>query len=65
MKTTRSIVLCTMIIVQTVKAQNNNHKIYLEGTLSSGVQQSDVVAGVGVAIGVFLNKNSSIDIRVR
>lgn len=65
MKTTRSIVLCTMIIVQTIKAQNNNHKIYLEGMLSGGVQQSDAVAGVGGALGVFLNKNSSIDIRVR
>lgn len=65
MKTTRSIVLCTMIIVQTAKSQNVNHKIYLEVNFSGGALQTNAVAGVGGALGVFINKNNSVDIRVR
>lgn len=65
MKTTKSIVLCTMIIVHTVKGQNNNHKIYLEGGLANGTQNTSFVSGVYAAIGVFLNEHSSIDIRAK
>lgn len=65
MKTTKSVVLCAMIIVQTVKGQNNNHKVYLEGSISGGVQNTAPVAGVSGALGIFLNKHSSIDIRAR
>ena len=54
-----------MIIVQTVKGQNNNHKVYLEGCISGGVQNTFAVAGVSGAIGIFLNKHSSVDIRAR
>lgn len=65
MKTTKSIVLCTMIIVQTVKGQNNHHKVYLEGTVCGGIQHTAPVSGVGGALGVFLNEHSSVDIRAR
>lgn len=65
MKTTGRIVLCVMIIAQTIKSQNNNHKIYLEGGICGGAQQNNAVSGVAGAVGFFVNKNSSVDIRVR
>ena len=65
MKTTKRVVLCAMIIAQTVKGQNNSHKIYLEGCVSGGTQNTSAVAGVSGAIGVFLNPHHSVDIRAR
>jgi hypothetical protein len=65
MKTTKSIVLCAMIIVHTVKAQNNKLKVYLEGGLSNGVQSKAFATGVYGALGVFLNSHHSVDIRAR
>jgi hypothetical protein len=65
MKTTKSIVLCAIIIVHTVKGQNNYHKIYLEGGLAAGTQSASFAGGVYGAIGVFLNEHSSIDIRAK
>lgn len=65
MKTKTVIVLLIMIMTGHIKAQNVNHKIYLELGFSGGVQKTSPVAGVGGALGVFINKNSSIDIRVR
>jgi hypothetical protein len=65
MKTPKKAVLCAMVIVQSIKGQNNNHKIYLEAQLSNGIQSTAFVSGVGGAVGVFLNRNSSIDIRVK
>ncbi|MGZ3884432.1 MAG: hypothetical protein ACXVPQ_02100 [Bacteroidia bacterium] len=65
MKTTKKVVLCVMVVTQTVKAQNNNHKVYLEAQLSNGVQSTAFVSGAGAAVGFFLNRNSSIDIRAK
>lgn len=65
MKTKTVIVLLVMIMMGHIKAQNVNHKIYLETAFSVGVHKTSPVAGVGGAIGFFINKNSSIDIRVR
>ena len=65
MKTAKSVVLCAMIIVQTVKGQNNNHKIYLEADLCAGIQQTSFVSGVSGAIGFYLTKNHSFDIRAK
>ncbi len=65
MKTKKSVVLCAIIIVQTVKGQNNNLKIYLEGGLANGTQSSSFVSGVYGGLGVFLNQHSSIDIKAK
>ncbi|HWY12155.1 MAG TPA: hypothetical protein VN026_12560 [Bacteroidia bacterium] len=65
MKTKKSVVLCAMIIVQTVKGQNNNHKIYLEAGLANGTQNTSYVSGVYGGFGVFLNQHSSIDIKAK
>lgn len=65
MKNKGRVVLSAMIIALTVKSQNNNHKIYLEGGICGGSQQVSPVAGVTGAIGFFINKNHSVDIRVR
>lgn len=54
-----------MAIAQTVKSQNNNHKIYIEAQVSNGVQHTSFVSGVGGAVGVFLNRNSSLDFRAK
>lgn len=65
MKTTKSVVLCAMIIVQTVKGQNNKHKVYLEGGLANGTQNTSFVSGVYGGLGIFLNQHSSIDIKAK
>lgn len=65
MKNPRSIVLCAMIIAFTAKGQNNNHKVYLEAQLCTGVQHNMFVSGVAGGFGVFINKNSSIDVRAK
>ena len=65
MKTTKSVVLCAMIIVQAVKGQNNKHKVYLEGGLANGTQNTSFVSGVYGGLGFFLNQHSSIDIKAR
>lgn len=65
MKTTKSVVLCAMIIVHTVKGQNNNHKIYLEAGLANGTQNVSFVSGVYGALGFFLNEHHSIDVRAK
>lgn len=58
MKTSRSIVLCAMIILQTVKSQNLNHKIYLEAAFSGGIQRTSPVAGFGGALGFLFIKTA-------
>jgi len=65
MKTTKSVVLCAMIIVHTVKGQNNKLKVYLEGGLANGTQNTSFVSGVYGGLGVFLNQHSSIDIKAK
>ena len=65
MKTTKSVVLCAMIIAQTVKGQNNKHKVYLEGGLANGAQSTSFISGVYGGLGVFLNQHSSIDIKAK
>jgi hypothetical protein len=54
-----------MIIVQTVKGQNNHLKVYLEGGLANGTQSNNFVSGVYGGLGVFLNQHSSIDIKAK
>jgi hypothetical protein len=65
MKTTKSVVLCAMIIVQTVKGQNNKHKVYLEGGFANGIQNNSFVSGVYGGLGFFLNEHSSVDIKAK
>ena len=65
MKKAKSILLCTMGIALMGKAQNNNHKYYLEGQLCSGLQQKSPVNGVSGAFGFFMSKNANIDLRAR
>jgi hypothetical protein len=54
-----------MIIVHTVKAQNNKLKVYLEGGLSNGIQNTAYAGGVYGALGVFLTERHSVDVRAR
>ncbi|MBA3663151.1 MAG: hypothetical protein H0W61_02950 [Bacteroidetes bacterium] len=63
--TSKSIVIAAFCLTQTAKGQNNFHKYYLEGQISSGFQQQSSVAGLGGAFGFYLNQNSSIDFRAR
>jgi hypothetical protein len=66
MKTTKSIVvLCTILFVHAVKAQNNKLKIYLEGGLSNGIQSNAFASGVYGALGAFLTEHHSVDVRAR
>jgi hypothetical protein len=65
MKTMKSIVLCVITFTQTVKAQNNDHKYYLEGQICSGFQQSSFSGGVGGAFGFFVSPKGSVDLRAR
>ena len=65
MKTKKSVVLCAMIIVQTVKGQNNNHRVYVEAGLANGTQNTSFITGVYGGLGVFLNEHSSIDIKAK
>lgn len=65
MKTVKSIVLCAIAFVQTLKGQNNNHKYYLEGQLCGGLQQSSAATGIGGAFGFYFKNNQSVDFRAR
>jgi hypothetical protein len=65
MKTMKSIVLCVITFTQTVKAQNNHHKYYLEGQLCSGVQKNSFSSGVGGAFGFYISSKGSVDLRAR
>jgi hypothetical protein len=65
MKTVKRTVMALFICVSTVEAQNNNHKYYLEGGLSGGMQQNGMAAGTFGAAGIFFNQNNSFEARGR